>query len=154
MALKYHPKPGTVVICDYQTGFKPPEMVKVRLAVVMSPRLPNRDDLCTVVPLSRTVPVKQYDHHCRIELPVDPPPPYEGRIKWAKADMLATLCLKRLSLPYTERDRGSGKRRYLEIVMEKDEMEKVQMAILHALGLDGLTKAADQTISDSVCATE
>jgi hypothetical protein len=29
MPLTFHPKPGTIVICDYSTGFRPPEMVKV-----------------------------------------------------------------------------------------------------------------------------
>lgn len=54
MSLRFPPKLGTIVICDYSTGFCPPEMVKHRLAIVVSPRLPHRDGLCTVVPLSAT----------------------------------------------------------------------------------------------------
>ena len=40
MALKYPPRPGTLWMCDFDTGFKPPEMVKKRPVVVISPR-PN-----------------------------------------------------------------------------------------------------------------
>jgi uncharacterized protein YifN (PemK superfamily) len=30
MPLTFHPNAGDIVICDYSTGFQPPEMVKVR----------------------------------------------------------------------------------------------------------------------------
>jgi uncharacterized protein YifN (PemK superfamily) len=29
MPLKYHPKQGTILVCDY-AGFRPPEMIKTR----------------------------------------------------------------------------------------------------------------------------
>ena len=54
MALKYPPKVGTLWICDFNTGFKPPEMIKRRPVVVISPR--RSTELCTIVPLSTTVP--------------------------------------------------------------------------------------------------
>jgi len=38
LALQFSPAPGAIVICDYSTGFRPPEMVKVRPVVVISPR--------------------------------------------------------------------------------------------------------------------
>ena len=50
--LKFHPEPGTILICDYSTGFRLPEMVKKRPVVTISPRLKRRDGLITVVPLS------------------------------------------------------------------------------------------------------
>ena len=37
MALKFNPKPGMILLCDY-SGFKVPEMVKRRPAVVILPR--------------------------------------------------------------------------------------------------------------------
>jgi uncharacterized protein YifN (PemK superfamily) len=43
--LKFHPEPGTILICDYSTGFKKPEMVKKRPVVTISPRLKRRDGL-------------------------------------------------------------------------------------------------------------
>ncbi len=139
MPLKFPPTPGLVVICDYSTGFKEPEMVKERLAVVVSPRLPHRDGLCTVVPLSTTPSRSGVRYQCKITLQTPAPRPYEGTIKWAKADMLATVGFCRLNLPYTGRDPASGQRRYLQIVVTPDDMKSIRSAILHALGLDRLT---------------
>ena len=139
MPLKYPPPPGLIVICDYNTGFREPEMVKERLAVVVSPRLPHRDNLCTVVPLSTTPARSGIRYQCRVTLPMSAPGPYEGTIKWAKADMLATVGFGRLGLPFTGRDPVSGQRRYLQIRVTPDDMKTIRSAILHALGLDRLT---------------
>lgn len=139
MPLKFPPTPGLVVICDYATGFRPPEMVKERLAVVVSPRLPRRDGLCTVVPLSTTPAPSGIRYQCKIKLPIAAPAPFEGALKWAKADMLATVGFGRLNLPYTGRDPTSGQRRYLQIRVTPDDMKTIRSAILHALGLDRLT---------------
>ncbi|ATQ67403.1 MULTISPECIES: type II toxin-antitoxin system PemK/MazF family toxin [Methylosinus] len=144
MALKFPPKMGMIVICDYTTGFREPEMVKERLAVVISPRLPYRDRLCTVVPLSTTPARAGIHYQCRIELPVDAPPPYEGRIKWAKADMLATVSFDRLGLPYTGRDRATGMRKYLQITVSNEDLRRVHRAVLFAIGLDSLTKGMSE----------
>jgi uncharacterized protein YifN (PemK superfamily) len=47
MGIKYPVGIGTILLCDYSRGgFQPPEMVKKRPAVVISPRLPHRDGLC------------------------------------------------------------------------------------------------------------
>lgn len=139
MALQFPPKPGLVVICDYDTGFREPEMVKRRLAVVMSPRLPHRDRLCTVVPLSASAPRSGIRYQCKVELPVDPPPPFEGRIKWAKADMLATVSYNRLQLPYNGRDQETSRRKYRIINLKPADMRHIRIAMMHALGLDHLT---------------
>ncbi|MBL0935536.1 MAG: type II toxin-antitoxin system PemK/MazF family toxin [Rhizobiaceae bacterium] len=137
--MQFPPVPGQVLICDYQTGFREPEMVKERLVVVVSPRLPYRDGLCTVVPLSQTPPRSGLRYQCKIELPYEAPKPYEGSFKFAKADMLATVAFRRLSMPYTGRDPVSGKRRYLKMVVDPIELRKVRTCLLHALGLDHLT---------------
>jgi mRNA interferase MazF len=141
VSIKFPPKLGLIVICDYATGFREPEMVKERLALVISPRLPHRDGLCTVVPLSLTPARAGIRYQCKIELPTEAPPPYEGKFKWAKADMLATVSYDRLGLPYTGRDRATGRRKYLQIIVSDDELKKVRRAVLFALGLDSLTEA-------------
>ena len=47
MGISYPVGPGTILRCDYSRGgFQPPEMVKARPAVVISPRLPHRAGLC------------------------------------------------------------------------------------------------------------
>jgi uncharacterized protein YifN (PemK superfamily) len=114
-------------------------MIKERLALVVSPRLPHRDRLCTIVPLSSSPARSGIKYQCRIELPVEAPPPYAGKFKWAKADMFSTVCYDRLSLPYTGRDPSTGKRKYLQIIAVGDELKKVQTSVLYALGLDHLT---------------
>lgn len=140
MGLKFHPAPGSIVICDYSTGFRAPEMVKKRPAVVVSPRLPHRDGLLTVVPLSRTPPKNPVKYQCLLTLTQDIPS-YEGREKWAKADMLATVGMDRIDLPRLERDRASGLRRYLTMKVTPDQLKLIQTAVLHALGMSDL---ADQ----------
>lgn len=37
MPIKFPVAPGTVLLCDYSTGFLPPEMVKLKPAIVVSP---------------------------------------------------------------------------------------------------------------------
>lgn len=138
--LRYPPKPGTLVICDYSTGFREPEMVKKRLAVVVSPRLPHRDWLCTVVPLSTTPPAHRVAYQCKITLSTSPPKPFEGVDKWAKADMLFTAAYGpggRLDLPHTERDKATGRRQYLTIVLDDEMLERVRTAVLSGLGIFG-----------------
>lgn len=139
MPLKFPPQLGLIVICDYSKGFCPPEMVKERLAVVVSKRLPHRDGLCTVVPLSTSPSRSGIKYQCRVDLPFEAPEPYEGTVKWAKADMLATLGYNRMGLPFTGRDPVTGNRKYLKIVLPPEELLKVRHAMLHALDLDVLT---------------
>ena len=71
---------------------------------------------------------------------MEPPPPYAGRIKWAKADMLSTVSYNRLVLPYTRRDEVTKQRKYIQIILPVKELLKVQCCILFALGLDNLTE--------------
>ena len=138
MAIQFPVAPGTIVICDYSTGFRPPEMVKRRPAVVVSPRLPYRDGLCAVVPLSETAPSHAVAYQCRIELTHDIPG-FEGLVKWAKADMVATVALTRLDLPRTERNRATGQRKYLNMKLTAAQLQEVRNCMLHGLGLGSLT---------------
>ena len=56
MALTFHPKPGTILMCDFSAGFKAPEMVKVRPVIVVSPKRKHCSGLCTVVAISTVTP--------------------------------------------------------------------------------------------------
>ncbi|MCB2262482.1 MAG: type II toxin-antitoxin system PemK/MazF family toxin, partial [Candidatus Thiosymbion ectosymbiont of Robbea hypermnestra] len=67
MALTFHPRPGMVLICDFNTGFKAPEMIKRRPVVVISPRPRRSNQLCTIVPLSTTVPNPVEPFHHRMD---------------------------------------------------------------------------------------
>jgi mRNA interferase MazF len=137
MPIKYPVARGTVVLCDYSAGFRPPEMVKRRPAVVISPRLPHRDGLCTVVPLSGSPPAHEVAYQCRIELAEELPPPFAQRVWWAKADMLATVGYGRLDLFRTGRDQESGRRRYVHPRVSEGDLKRVLECVINALGLSG-----------------
>lgn len=64
------------MICDFRQGFRVPEMVKKRPAVVVSPQIQGRPNLCTVVPISTDAPKIKAPYH--LELPnLQLPHPYE-----------------------------------------------------------------------------
>jgi mRNA interferase MazF len=137
MAIRFPVGPGTILLCDYSVGFRPPEMVKLRPAVVMSPRLPRRDDLCTVVPLSLTPPAQEVPYQVKVVLN-EGLPGWPGAERWAKADMLATVGFHRLDLFRTARDQY-GQRKYLQPKLSPDQLKATRIGMLHALGLGALT---------------
>ena len=110
-----------------------PEMVKRRPAIVISPRLRHRDDLCTVVPLSTSGPEHAVPYVVRLDIPGKLPPPFARPVCWAKCDMIATVGLGRLNLFRTERDH-TGKRKYLTPQIDEASFDKIKAAILTALG--------------------
>jgi mRNA interferase MazF len=136
MPLKYPVAPRTILLCDYSLGgFRPPEMVKRRPAVVIAGRLPRRDNLHTIVPLSGTPSDERNLYHCKIELPAPLPAPFDETVWWVKADMLATVSLERLDLFRTERDQ-QGRRKYLtNLRVSEKQFEQIMIAVRHALGI-------------------
>ena len=133
--LKFHPRPGTILICDYTTGFRKPEMVKRRPVVVVSPRLRRRNGLCAVVPLSTTPPNSAEAYHCRIVFERSLPEPWSSPEMWAKCDMLATVGFGRLDLIRTARDPATGTRKYLTVQLKSEDLESVKRAVLASLGM-------------------
>ena len=134
MPLKFHPDPGTILICDYSSGFVAPEMVKRRPAVVVSPRLRRRNQLCAVVPLSTTPPEPPMPYHHRLVLSVPFPKPWDSSEMWVKCDMLATVSFQRLELIRTGRDH-EGKRQYLTRRISDADLNAVRTGIMAALGV-------------------
>ena len=134
MAIQFPPAPGDILICDFSSGFRPPEMVKRRPVLVLSPRLRHRDGLCTVVPLSTTAPRRAVPYQCLVTLPLAPPPPFQAIEVWAKADMLVTVAFARLDLMRSAR-RTDGKRAYLKIRLGGPDFTRVQDCVRTALGL-------------------
>ncbi|MCK5746721.1 MAG: type II toxin-antitoxin system PemK/MazF family toxin [Oricola sp.] len=138
MALKFHPEPGALLVCDYGDEPIEPEMVKRRPVVVVSPRLKHRDGLCCVVALSTTPPKHVCEFHHKIVMDRPLPPPFDAREMWVKGDMIATVGFHRLDLVRTGRDQ-TGKRKYLNIKIKHDDLLAVHQAVLHGLGLGILT---------------
>ncbi|HEY8352194.1 MAG TPA: type II toxin-antitoxin system PemK/MazF family toxin [Sphingomonadales bacterium] len=132
MAIKYAVAPGTVLICDYRQ-FKPPEMTKERPAIVVSPRLPHRDGLCAVVPLSQSPNNRPAAWDVRVELSEPTPPPYPGKVFWAKCDMLFTAGFHRLRFFKGERDQY-GKRKYVVPKVDDETLFRIRKGVMAAIG--------------------
>ncbi|KAK0334529.1 type II toxin-antitoxin system PemK/MazF family toxin [Brevundimonas aurantiaca] len=139
MAITFHPRVGTILLCDYGTGFIEPEMIKLRLSVVISPRLRRREGLCNVVPLSTTPPHEVCDYHYNLELERDLPRPWEGREKWAKCDLFAAVSHKRLSLIGVGRG-PDGSRKYIQPCVTEQQLKSIRASVLCALSLQQLTR--------------
>ena len=138
MAISFHPEPGAILICDYTTGFVPPEMVKKRLCVVITPRLRRRDGLCTVVPLSASEPKPVCDYHFAVELEREVPG-WSGTLKWAKCDMFGTVSHGRLS-PIGVGRGENGKRKYIYPKVTAEQLRGIRCGVLCALTFRELTQ--------------
>jgi uncharacterized protein YifN (PemK superfamily) len=132
MAIKFHPKRGTVLICDFTTGFKPPEMVKRRPVVVISSRPNRKTQLCIVVPLSTTPPVPVEGHHHQLDSR-SLPGSLSTKPTWAKCDMILTVSMDRLDRVKTGKDKN-GKRLYSSQAVTEDDFKAIKKSVLYALG--------------------
>ena len=129
--LPFHPSPGEILVCDYATGFRAPEMVKRRLCVVVSPKLKRRNDLVSVVPISETAPDPLELWHHKIELVSASG---GSGPRWVKCDMIATVAYLRLSRPH-HRHAVSGARLYERLMLAPDDLAQVRRKVGLALGL-------------------
>jgi mRNA interferase MazF len=133
--IQFPVSPRIILLCDYgMGGFLPPEMVKRRPVIVVSPRLPRRDGLCAVVPLSGTKPDHPVPYVVQLELAEDLPHPFPQKVWWAKCDMIATVGFKRLDLFRTVRGDG-GQRRYLHPKLDDEQFALVKAGIIAGLGI-------------------
>lgn len=133
MPLQFPVPRGTIVVCDY-AGSRPPEMVKRRPVIVLSPRLAHRERLATVVPLSTTPPPANLAYVCELLLSPPLPAPFDAPAAWVKADMLATVDIGRLDLLRMPRG-PDGKRRYLRPKVTPADLARIERCVLHALGI-------------------
>ena len=145
MAIKEHPASGTILECDFSTGFEPPEMVKVRTVVVLSPKVKARPGLCTVVCCSRTAPDPVMPYHARLDIVPPLPHPWSSDGVWIKGDMVYAVSFRRLSFIRLGKDR-SGKRLYRYDALDARVMNEVRRCVLNGLGLGFLTKHLDERI--------
>jgi mRNA interferase MazF len=128
MAITFVPDAGDVLMCDF-TGFRAPEMTKVRKVVVLSPRsrviFPST---YLVVPISKTPPSLPEPHHCEFK-----PRSYhffdQVESVWAKADMVTCVAAHRL-------DRMKINGRYSRAQIRKEDLLAIRKAVLYALGME------------------
>jgi mRNA interferase MazF len=140
MPITFHPPQGAIVLCDFQTGFKVPEMVKRRPVVIISPPISVRGRLCTIVPLSTEPPnpVMPY-HHQLTNLQPNLPAPYDTGPNWLKGDMIVSVSFDRLELFRYGKDRY-GDRVYRLESLPPDDWKIVQGCVLSGLGFASLKK--------------
>lgn len=136
MALLHPPKVGAVVLCMFPDDLVPPEMVKTRPVAVISPRIPGRHELASVVPLSTKEPNPFLPHHCEIPIRLMPKPlQAEATRVWAKCDMLYTFSLERLDRFRAGKDRATGKRLYEVGQLELEQIIQIRRCIAAGLGI-------------------
>lgn len=119
---------------DLSEGFRTPEMGKRRPAVVLSPQLRGRSQLCAIVPLSTSEPRKIEAWHYRLEFADPLPSPYDKPVMWAKCDMVQTVAFHRLKLLYAGKD-WHGERCYDVRVLDADHLNNIRVCVRAALGL-------------------
>lgn len=126
MTIEFYPRQGMVLICDYDTGFSPPEMTKKRRVVIVSEDDHNKYGLCTTVPFSTTPPGSVQPFHVRFE-----PKRYtflhQELPTWAKCNMINTVSAARL-------DRILVGGQYLSPRLEKEDLLRIYKAMLTVFG--------------------
>jgi mRNA interferase MazF len=132
MPIHFYPKVGTLLICDFTSGFKPPEIVKKRPVVVISKA---RQQLVTVVPISTTEPKPLRAWHHEMN-PASFPEILRKRGRhWAKCDIIMTVGFDRLDRIKIGKDPLTGKRIYIDYLITTEDFKAIRKAVLHALGL-------------------
>lgn len=135
MAIQEHPTIGAILMCDFDSGFKRPEMCKKRPVIVISPKISNRPQLCTVVTLSMTPPKVQMPYHRQIRVRPLLPDGWASDAIWVKGDMVNAVAFHRLGLIRRGKS-PTGKRIYHLDPIEADQLQIVRQCILHAMGLN------------------
>jgi mRNA interferase MazF len=140
LPIKAHPSTGTILTCNFDEGFKQPEMVKRRPVVVISPQNTWRPGLCTVVALSTTPPNPKRPYHCVLKIEPLLPPPWDSHEVWVKGDMILAVAYHRLDFIRIGRDGSGGRRLYYQRTLTVEQINQARSCVLHSLGLFKLTK--------------
>lgn len=129
--INWQPQPGQILICHFGLGFRPPEMVKTRPVIVISPKARIWTKLCVVVPISSRAPDPVQDHHFRLPTGLLPSRKYEEA--WIKGDTVMAVSCHRL-------DRMKVRhRQYVVPQAPASVLKEVRRCVLHATGMQALT---------------
>ena len=135
MPIQFYPRAGQILVCDF-SGFLPPEMCKVRPVIVVSPRLPHRSEIVTVVPISTTAPT--HDLPFVVNLSKNYHPGEADDLPcWAKCDMVMNIGRFRLD------GFKVGRRRWENPQATGDDLEAVRQGVIHGLGMGALLKMGE-----------
>jgi mRNA interferase MazF len=123
-------------MCEFPLCFEPPEMVKERPVIVISPRIKGRETMAALIPLSTTAPDEALAFHCKIPARYLPAP-LQSKVEfcWAKCDMLYTLSFSRLHLVRGKRDPRTKQRTYHTGGLDLAHIQLVRRCMSAALGI-------------------
>jgi mRNA interferase MazF len=130
MSINFHPRAGQLLMCDL-TGFREPEMVKVRPVIVISPRLPHRSNIVTVVPVSLSAPTHDLPFVYKLSRNYHPGEK-EDLDCWAKCDMLMNISRERLD------GFKVGRRQWKIPEVSISDLNGIRCGVLHGLGMGHL----------------
>ena len=108
-------------------------MCKIRPVVIVSPRLPHRGEIVTVVPISTTAPRHQLPFVVRLSRNYRPDEP-DNLPCWAKCDMVMNIARWRLD------GFKVGRRQWKYPEAIGDDLAAVRRGVVHGLGLGTLLK--------------
>jgi uncharacterized protein YifN (PemK superfamily) len=135
--INFNPVAGTILLCDY-TGSIPPEMLKRRPVVVVSPSFKGRYRLATVVALSTTAPNQIAAYHYELAMNLPLPGRWNAARMWVKGDMLLAASFDRLDR-FMVGKTAAGVRTYQSFQVPAGTLPDIQKAVLNGLGLGRLT---------------
>lgn len=130
MTLPFYPRAGPVLMCDFK-DFIAPEITKVRPVVVVSPKLPRRDGIIAIVPISLTEPLPLMPYHVRLSKNYHPKEE-DDLPCWAICDMVLNIGIHRMSSFKVVR------RKYFSPQMAGEDLLNVRQAVAKGLNLDRL----------------
>ena len=127
--LPFHPRAGQLLVGDFR-DFELPEITKVRPVVVISPKLPYRTGLATIVPLSTKAPLTDLPYVHKMSRNYSPWG-NEADDSWAKCDLVLNISLRRLS------SFKVGRRKFSSPAISAEDLIGIRKAVLAGLGLTG-----------------
>ncbi|MGH1350675.1 MAG: type II toxin-antitoxin system PemK/MazF family toxin [Methyloligellaceae bacterium] len=99
--------------------------------IIVSPRLPYRSQIATIVPISLTEPKHDLPYVVRLSHNYHPAESDELP-SWAKCDMVLNISLQRLTAFKV------GRRKYTYPTLSQEDLGNVREGIIHALGMSHL----------------
>jgi len=138
MPLKYSPRSGQILRCDFSQGFKKPEITKLRPVIVLAchPVMnPQSNGVVSVVCLSTREPNPEKGWHRKIDSRFMPNIPFFiGKDTWLKGDLVYSVSFERLNAYYEGRDE-KGRRKYYTQVIGRDEMNEIRQCVRLGINL-------------------
>lgn len=129
--IKWQPKAGQILVCNFGLGFQRPEMIKIRPVIVISPKVSPWNKLCTVLPISSRAPEPVQQHHFRLPDGLVPGEKYEEA--WIKGDNVMTVGAHRLDRIKT------GFRTYVAPEAPPAVLKEARRCVLYSAGMNSLT---------------